>query len=558
VRTTPTVASPLPCPDSAVPARNEAGDPDPKLTGAYYTPPRLAGLLAGWVLERDPQRILEPSFGQGVFLREIAAKLHERGIHEPGRRIFGVELDRSAASRLRESGLRLPERHLHSGDLLSFDADALGGPFDAIVGNPPYIRHHLLDEALVARGRRSASRLGITLNGRSDAWAYFCAHLMTFLSGDGRLALVLPGSVLQADYAKPLLNALAAERGEVQLIRIGERLFAGVQERTVLLLIDRARPGDGHVINRRTADLSGLARALSRQRKVSVKTARRRRASRLPPGLNRAEAELFETICGEEKVQRLDEVARVRIGVVTGANSFFIRSEREAEALGVAVDSAPIVSRGAWLAEPRWTKTAQHRVAEEPSRLLLFPVRETKLTQFAEAALRAAEEEDLNLRSHCSRRKPWFAISDRAVPDLFLPYMASQPPRLVMNDANATCTNTIHRLWLKTETELEKEAIAAASWTTLYRLSAELVGRSYGGGVLKLEPTRAGGLRLATTSKEPKEVLQEIADEFSSAGPDAARMIADRRLLREGLGLSREDVGRLRAAANSLEALRRR
>jgi adenine-specific DNA-methyltransferase len=534
-----------------------SGVRDRKTNGVYYTPPRLAGLLADWVVERDPRRILEPSYGQGVFLREIDAKLRERGNRDPGRRIFGVELDRSAASQLRESGLKLPEGHLHSGDLLSFDADALGGLFDAIVGNPPYIRHHLLDETLVARGRRSASRLGITLNGRSDAWAYFCAHLMTFLSEDGRLALVLPGSVLQADYAKPLLNALAAERGEVQLIRISERVFDGVQERTVLLLIDRARPGGGQVINRRTADLSGLARALGRQRKAGAMAARRRPTSRVTPGLNRAEAELFEAVCGEEQVQRLDEIARIRIGVVTGANAFFIRSEGEADALGVAVDSAPIVSRGAWLAEPRWTKAAQRQVAEEPSRLLLFPVRETKLTKFAKDELRAAEEEGLNLRSHCARRKPWFAISDRAVPDFFLPYMASQPPRLVMNDANATCTNTIHRLWIKAEVELEKEAIAAASWTTLYRLSAELFGRSYGGGVLKLEPTRAGGLRLAATSKEPKEVLQEIAEEFSSASLEAARTIADRRLLREGLGLSRKDVGRLRAAANSLEALRK-
>lgn len=550
---TPTVASPPPIPGGVALARNGADDPDPKLNGVYYTPPRLAGLLAGWALERDPKRILEPSYGEGVFLREIDAKLRERGIHDPGHRMFGVELDRRAAPRLRESGLRLPEGHLHSGDLLSFDADALGGRFDAIVGNPPYIRHHLLDEKLAARGRRSARLLGIALNGRSDAWAYFCAHLMTFLSEEGRLALVLPGSVLQADYAKPLLAGLALDCGEVQLIRIGERLFPRVQERTVVLLVDRSSQGGERVSYRSIANLKGLGPALRRRPRGRARFAPGDDTS--PPRLTGKETAAWERACAGAGVARLGELVTIRIGVVTGANGFFVKSETEADALGKRVRTVPIVSRGASLRSPIWSSASQAETADASSRLLLFPTSQRGLSSAAKALIATGEREGLDDRHHCSKRSPWYSLCDAGVPDLFLPYMGSEPPRIAINDAGATCTNAIHRLWLKNPDGVSLHAIAAASWTTLYRLSAELVGRTYGGGVLKLEPTAAAALRVTTVGD--RKLIKELVGAYDVGGVGDAHALADRRIMIEGLGLSSSAVSRLADAAVRLREARR-
>jgi adenine-specific DNA-methyltransferase len=529
---------------------------DRKANGVYYTPPRLAGLLADWALERDPRRILEPSFGQGVFLRALDKRLRRLGVKRPARRLYGIELNPSAATGLAEDGIQLPEDHLRTGDLLSFDGGTFGGPFGAIVGNPPYIRHHLLDEDLVTRGRRSAELLGISLNGRTDAWAYFCAHLVTFLAADGRLALVLPGSVLQADYAKPLLDALAKERGQVQLIRIGERLFPGVQERTVILLIDRARPTRGQVIYRSIANLDGLRSALKRPPKRTFRSAKDLDVDRvhLPWRLSKKEAGIWETVNALPTVSTLGDLAKVRIGVVTGANSFFVRPIEEAESLGRRVASLPIVSRGGWLRSPRWSSEDQARVEQKPSRLLLFPADVRGISARAKAEIEAAESRGLHLRHHCANRTPWYSISDTKVPDLFLPYMASAPPRLTVNEAGATSTNTVHRVWLEGAGATAEE-LAAASWTTLYRLSAELAGRAYGGGVLKLEPTGATALRIAGGA--PAEFLEEIED-LAADDPGRARQLADQRLLVDGLGLSVEEVEVFARAADRMAQLRGR
>jgi hypothetical protein len=358
---------------------------------------------------------------------------------------------------------------------------------------------------------------------------------------------------LQADYAKPLLEALAREDGEVQLVALGERVFKGVQEQTVILLLDRSRQGGRPLIQRRIATVKGLGEALKR--------APRARGKRSGVGapmwkLSAKEEELWERICATEGVSRLGELAKIRIGVVTGANAFFVRTAAGAAELGKQVDSVPIVPRGAWLKGPHWTNANQQVVASKPSRLIILPAVPSRLSRAAQDAIGAGEDEKLHLRHHCAKREPWYAQEDMAVPDIFLPYMGSDPPRLVLNDARATCTNAIHRVWMLEESEESLDALVAASWTTLYRLSAELVGRSYGGGVLKLEPSGAMALRLALPSRTTLN-LTELKEAIADGGPEKAATLADQRLLVEGMGVTKIELKLLRIAADRLREQRK-
>lgn len=472
-----------------------------------------------------------------------------------------------AARRAQESGLGLRSDQMRTGDLLSIDAKEVGGRFGAILGNPPYIRHHRLDDELTERGRTSARALGIELNGRSDAWTYFCAHLMSFLAENGRLALVLPGSILHADYAGPLLSALGSGRGETQLIRIRKRVFPGVQERTVVLLVDRRGAARTALIPRQLADIAELGRALRAQRQaraiqvphtpeapLNKPTRSRLNDTRLPWRLSHKEAALYEEVCAQDAVHELGDLVTIRIGVVTGANDFFVRNADEISHLGEQGASLPIVTRGGWLRAPHWRAADQRNAEDKPSRLLLIDPT-CKPTGSLEKDIERAETLGLHERHHCSKREPWYSITDTQVPQLFLPYMGSSPPMLVVNDARSTCTNTIHRLWKKDTSKASIRAIAAGSWTTLYALSAELFGRGYGGGVLKLEPGGAGRINLALPSSS--DLLSVITHAFEEGGIRAAREVADQELLVQRLGLDAKDLACLRHAAQRLYDLRR-
>jgi adenine-specific DNA-methyltransferase len=73
-------------------------------------------------------------------------------------------------------------------------------------------------------------------------------------------------------------------------------------------------------------------------------------------------------------------------------------------------------------------------------------------------------------------------------PDGFVFRQIYDFPRMVLNQAEATSTDTIHRLTCKAA---KPEQVISNTYTWLTAASAEIEGRSYGGGVLELEPTEA-------------------------------------------------------------------
>jgi adenine-specific DNA-methyltransferase len=532
--------------------------------GVVYTPAALAETLAEWAVRRDTRRLLDPSFGDGAMLAAGIARLRSQGLKEPGKKVWGVEIDPLGRERVRQRGLGIPGAHLRTGDFLAHSVADLGGPFDTVIGNPPYVRHHRLSAATKLLGRRRALEAGIQLGERSDAWAYFCAHLVGVLSDDGRLAVLLPGSILHAGYALPLLHALGAGHGHTHLIRIQSHQFPGVQERTVVLLIDRASRGSGEVEYREAADLDALrallsSTALSRRppRKTAAGAgnslrAESRLATRLRWQLQPDEARAWARLSSDPRLAVLGEVAQIRIGVVTGANKWFVRSAEQTAELNVP--SVPVVSRAAWLYAPVWRASDQESVAVHPSRLLTLAATHTP-TGALVREIDAARTEGIHLRHHCAARRPWWSLADLRAPELFLAYMGATAPRIVLNTTTATCTNSIHRLWRKPNSP-SAGALVLGSWTSVWRLSAELYGRSYGGGVLKLEPGEAIHLLAPIVPGRTDKALARVEACARVDGIEAACKLADRLVLKDALGLPASVVSAVRSAAARLEARR--
>ncbi len=114
-----------------------------KLRGGYYTPDDLAGFLAAWVNEISPQNLLEPSCGDGVFIKALA----QSGIDRRAK-ITCFELDKTEASKAKSSASSssLKNVDVRAEDFLGWAEKALDHKnkkmaFDAVVGNPPFVRY---------------------------------------------------------------------------------------------------------------------------------------------------------------------------------------------------------------------------------------------------------------------------------------------------------------------------------------------------------------------------------------------------------------------------------
>ena len=84
---------------TASPLKQPAARSKRKALGAYYTPPDLADALVRWAVDTGTERVLDPSYGDGRFLRSAIDRYRALGVGRPHHRVFGAELDDSAIDR---------------------------------------------------------------------------------------------------------------------------------------------------------------------------------------------------------------------------------------------------------------------------------------------------------------------------------------------------------------------------------------------------------------------------------------------------------------------------
>jgi hypothetical protein len=120
---------------------------------------------------------------------------------------------------------------------------ALGG-FDAIVGNPPYVRQ----EELAPLKPYFADEYGDVYAGTADLFVYFFAQGLRLLRENGRLAYIASNSWLRANYAAPLRAFLRQQATVEQLIDLGDnRVFADAPDvYPAIHLVRRAVPPAEH------------------------------------------------------------------------------------------------------------------------------------------------------------------------------------------------------------------------------------------------------------------------------------------------------------------------
>ncbi|HWU87574.1 MAG TPA: Eco57I restriction-modification methylase domain-containing protein, partial [Kofleriaceae bacterium] len=257
--------------------------------GVVYTPPSvarpmvqlaLAPLIAGKRAdELLALRVCDPAIGEGAFVAEVvdvlaealaAAWTREGAARRRGgdlaRRavieqcIFGIDVDARAVGVARRR-LGAPAGALRVGDALGLDwaralpevFDRADGGFDAVVGNPPYIRQ----ESLGARSK-AAVRGFASYDGVADLYVYFIELAHRIARRGGRYCLITPNKWLTAAYGRPLRAFLAAQgsvNGVVDLSRAP--LFAGADAFPSIVWGTVGAPSEGPIrASRATAEAS--------------------------------------------------------------------------------------------------------------------------------------------------------------------------------------------------------------------------------------------------------------------------------------------------------------
>ena len=498
-----------------------AGTVDEKARGAFYTPAPIAEYLARWAIRSDQDRVLEPSCGDAVFLTAAGSVLDEfgAGAAQVGKRLFGVEIHpssaESASRRLKDAG---NAAQVEVGDFFEFEPTS---NFDVILGNPPFIRYQDFSGAARAKSLEAALAQGVRLSGLASSWAAFVIKAANHLNPGGRMALVLPAELLSVGYAAEVRRFLLRRFARLKLVAFEERVFPGVLEDVVLLLAEGEGGAECFELHQ-----ARNAASLSADNQVWTQHAPsggdKWTAAFVAQGAFAAYDEIAARSC-----ERLRDWGGTYLGSVTGNNSYFSLTAQEAHQLGIGKDELLQISppgtrhlRGLELSARSWAS-----LLNDGARCYLFyPSDEPSV-----GALRYIEDGEsrgVSKAYKCRVRKPWWRVPLVDTPDLLLTYMNHDRPRLITNSAKVRILNSLYGVRLKDDRRKHgRSLLPIASLNSVTLLGAEVVGRAYGGGLLKLEPREADQLPVPSL-----EVLSENSEKLVAIKPQLGTALRSGRL----------------------------
>jgi adenine-specific DNA-methyltransferase len=444
--------------------------------GQFFTPPAIAEFMADAVRDIQPETVLDPGVGGGVLLRTVGR----------GHRRFGLDVDPLAVE---VASLSLgADVELAIGDFLDPVAWPLSiDSFDAIIANPPYVRHHNLNAEHKALAQRYSTRLQLKVSSLSGSYVYFFLEALLRLNDGGRLVFITPTEFLDVRYGSAVKEALLkfCEIDEVLVLEMEDLAFDGVLTTSAITVATKTpRP-------RRLYRLTEarLNRGVQRGRTVELSARAAPAHDPWTPHLP-SRAERIASLI-EGRTAKLGDYARVRRGIASGDNSFFCLTRGEAEAWGIEPEYLVPVVVGAKDLPPSGDLDEAFRGEriESGARALLLFCHASKEVLAGTNVLRYIEHgESLGLpeRFNCRTRSPWYGVEQVPPPDFFVTYMARQRARFVRNTVGARCMTSLLNVWAKPGISPETLRPILEDPTNAQLLRE--FGRTYGGGLGKIEP----------------------------------------------------------------------
>jgi adenine-specific DNA-methyltransferase len=470
-----------------------------KQNGVYYSPAEITAILCSWAIRSPHDMLLEPSFGGCGFLRACIQRLQELGSANPGTNLFGCDISDEAFCYLRNThGLHPPPGHFLQTDFLSLEPPAfLGQEFDAVIGNPPYVSHHNMGTEQKRSVQSACKANDWQLDKKASLWTYFVLHSMRFLKPGGRAAWLLPASMIFADYGRQVRELLFRRFDKCLVVWIGERLFLteGTEERTVVLLCE-GYDNDEKVGSKSfgyVANVSDLEMIIGNWRQGLWKTQYPEGRPVLVAMGAQARANYMDLVATPDTTL-LGNLCKIQIGIVTGANEFFIIDSATATTANLPDEVlSPILAKFHFASGLAVTAEDINLARERKERCLLVDTSGVEEISGALAEYLASFPADkLDSIKTFKKRIHWHRPSDERIPDAFFPYMQDSGPWLVQNTAKLLSTNTVHRVFFNDSvTPNMRKLVAISILSTFSQLSAEIEGRIYGSGVLKHEPSEA-------------------------------------------------------------------
>lgn len=460
--------------------------------GQFSTPPALARDILEYAArllpEGKPVRFLDPAVGTGAFYAALRQVFPDQVVREA----TGFEIDPhygEPADRLwRDTGL-----HLAISDFTTASPERR---FNLVVCNPPYVRHHHLESDEKARLHQATDRASaMQLSGLAGLYCHFVGLAHAWMEEGGIAGWLIPSEFMDVNYGQAVKRYLSRQVTLLHIHRFdpSDVQFADALVSSAVVWFQKRPPPPGHAV---TFSFGGSLAQPKTVRQVPLDAlAAEPKWSRFPVAAVRARS-IEPTI---------SDFFRIKRGVATGDNSFFILPEEELRSRDLPRSAfRPILPSPRYVKDDIIEADASGNPLLDRRLFLLDPgLPETEICQrFPNlwAYLEEGKARGLHERYLCRHRALWYAQETRPPSPIVCTYLgrgdakSGRPFRFILNRSQATVANVYLAMYptpLLARAVSQKPELIRDVWEALNRIApSELLGegRVYGGGLHKLEP----------------------------------------------------------------------
>jgi hypothetical protein len=455
--------------------------------GQFWTPPWVAEAMIAYLID-DVDLIFDPAVGKGAFyvaLKNLKTTFNKKIT------FYGNEIDENILKEGIKEGIFDSDCKLEINDFIFSPPRR---KFKAIVANPPYVRHHRLPLELKNKLKEiSLKILGFKLDGRAGLHIYFLIQALDLLEPEGKLAFIMPADTCEGIFSEKLWNWITNKYClEAVYTFLPEATpFPDVDTNAVVFLIkNKTKFERFYWVNCEQAYSNDLKEfTISRFEKKEFRTL---------TIINRALDEALRTglsrypLSEIKSKNRLIDFATVMRGIATGSNEFFFLTKKQAEKLEISEEFLkPAIGRTRDITGDTITKETLFDLERKGRPTLLFSPDGRELKDFpikVRDYLLEGEKKGIDKKTLISQRKPWYNMEKRKNPDFLFAYLGRRNARFLKNEAGVVPLTGFLCVYPKSNDPkyVDKLWMILKHPDTLKNLT--LVGKSYGGGAIKVEP----------------------------------------------------------------------
>jgi adenine-specific DNA-methyltransferase len=396
-------------------------------------------------------------------------------------------------------------------------------------------------------------------NKLTNIWVPFLVISASRLNRFGKLAMVIPAELFQVKYAAETRVFLSEYFSRITIVTFKKLVFKDIQQEIVLLLCEKDVTTNKGIRVLELNNLSELASIeIDKVHKAQVKSLEHSTEKWIKYFLEENEILLLRRIKSGNKIKLCSDIMDVDVGIVTGLNEFFMLSKESVDKWKLKSHTTKVVSKSNQMKGIVYTDSDFENNSKEDCPVHLFlPANQdfSSLPKVCREYIVHGEKMGFNAGYKCRIRKRWYITPSLWTPDAYVLRQVGDYPKLIINKTDASSTDTIHRVRFKTN--IQPEIIALSYLNSLTFAFSEILGRSYGGGVLTFEPSEIEEIPLPLLNHDNIDFVR-IDALIRQRKIEEALDIVDEELLIKQLHFSELEVHMLRGIWKKLSDRRNR